>query len=68
MTDCHLLYSVDQGVATITSNRPDNLRTLMPAKLSDFFKPVAYFRLAAASSCALISTSLFASSRSKAFS
>lgn len=37
MSEDHLLYSVDHGIATITFNRPD----LTPAKLSDFFKLVA---------------------------
>ena len=41
MTDCHLLYSVDQGVATITFNRPDKLNALTPPMLSDFFELVA---------------------------
>ena len=41
MTDCHLLYSVDQGVATITFNRPDKLNALTPPMLSDSFELVA---------------------------
>ncbi len=41
MEDKHLLYAVDQGVATITFNRPDKLNALTPAMLSDFFRLVA---------------------------
>lgn len=41
MTDCHLLYSVDQGVATITFNRPDKVNALTPPMLSDSFELVA---------------------------
>ena len=40
MTEDHLLYAVDQGVATITFNRPDKLNALTPAMLTDFFKLV----------------------------
>jgi enoyl-CoA hydratase/carnithine racemase len=41
MSEEHLLYGIDQGVATITFNRPDKLNALTPAMLSDFFKLVA---------------------------
>lgn len=40
MAEDHLLYAVDQGVATITFNRPDKLNALTPAMLTDFFKLV----------------------------
>lgn len=41
MTENHLLYSEDHGVATIRFNRPDKLNALTPGMLSDFFKLVA---------------------------
>jgi enoyl-CoA hydratase/carnithine racemase len=41
VNDDRLLYAVEQGVATITFNRPDKLNALTPALLSDFFKLVA---------------------------
>ena len=41
MTDDHLLYSVEEGVATIMFNRPQKLNALTPAMLSDFFKLVS---------------------------
>lgn len=41
MTEDHLLYDVDQAVATIIFNRPEKLNALTPAMLSDFFELVA---------------------------
>ena len=41
VSENHLLYDVDQGVATITFNRPNKLNALTPAMLTDFFKLVA---------------------------
>ena len=41
MSDNHLLYSVEHGVATIMFNRPHKLNALTPSMLSDFFKLVA---------------------------
>ena len=41
MNEQHLMYSVEEGVATITFNRPSKLNALTPAMLMDFFKLVA---------------------------
>jgi enoyl-CoA hydratase/carnithine racemase len=41
MSEDHLIYSAQEGVATITFNRPNKLNALTPAMLSDFFKLVA---------------------------
>lgn len=41
MNDDDLLYTVEQGVATITFNRPEKLNALTPDMLSDFFKLIA---------------------------
>jgi enoyl-CoA hydratase/carnithine racemase len=41
MNEDHLIYSAEEGVATITFNRPNKLNALTPAMLSDFFKLVA---------------------------
>lgn len=41
MNEQHLIYSVEEGVATITFNRPSKLNALTPAMLMDFFKLVA---------------------------
>jgi enoyl-CoA hydratase/carnithine racemase len=41
MTDSDaILYPVDEGVATISFNRPDNLNALTPAMLKIFFAKV----------------------------
>ena len=41
MNEQHLIYSVEEGLATITFNRPSKLNALTPAMLKDFFKLVA---------------------------
>ncbi len=41
MSDNQILYAVEQGVATITFDRPAKLNAFTPAMLSDFFKVMA---------------------------
>ncbi|MFN2098752.1 hypothetical protein [Altererythrobacter sp. MF3-039] len=41
MTDCQLLYSIDQGVEAITFSRPEKLNASTPAMLGEVFKLVA---------------------------
>ena len=41
MSENHLIYSAEEGIATITFNRPEKLNALTPAMLSEFFKLVA---------------------------
>ncbi len=40
MSDEHVLYTVDEGVATITLNRPDKLNALTPRMLGDVFRRI----------------------------
>ena len=41
MTDSSIIYLVEQGLATITFNRPDKLNALTPEMLGQFFEMVA---------------------------
>jgi enoyl-CoA hydratase/carnithine racemase len=40
MTEKHILYEVNQGVGTITFNRPEKLNALTPTMLGDVFRRV----------------------------